>query len=128
MDEKFIKTTIREFVNKNVNNVQYYTTSRPMTINDFIEIEVEERENYDIDDVNEWIDKYNIKPNTRIIWVALKPYIASRYEMSAEDWDNAEEIYNENPNDFNVKVINSMDGLLIPESDDGDEGFIFVYR
>lgn len=36
----------KQFFNENVDNVQYYTTSRPMTINDFIKIEVEERENY----------------------------------------------------------------------------------
>ncbi len=110
------------------NNNVYYTTSSPMTIDEFIEIEVEERENYDIDDVNEWIVKYNIKPNTKIIWVALLPHIAARYEMGAEYWDDAEEIYNENPYDFNVKIISPNDGFLIPESDDGDEGFIFVYR
>ena len=120
--------TFKQFVNENINNTNYYTTSIPMTINDFIEIEVEDRENYDIDDVNEWIDKYNINPNTEMIWVAEEPYIAARYEMNAEDWDNAEQIYNENPNDFNVEIINSNEGFLIPETDDGDGGFIFVFH
>src|SRR5690554_5898563 len=101
--KKFIVTIndFKEYLNENINNKNYYTTSRPMTINDFIDIEVDDRGNYDIDDVNEWINKYNIQPNTKIIWVALEPYIAARYEMDGEDWDNAENIYNENPNDFN---------------------------
>lgn len=128
--KKFIVTIndFKEYLNENIHNKNYYTTSRPMTINDFIDIEVDDRGNYDIDDVNEWINKYNIQPNTKIIWVALEPYIAARYEMDVEDWDNAENIYNENPNDFNVKIIDSKDGFLIPETDDGDDGFIFVYR
>lgn len=126
---KFIATTIKEYLNENnIQSKEYYTTSRPMTINDFIEIEVEDRDNYEIDEVNNWIKKYKITENDKLIWVAMKPHIAARYEMNAEDWDHAEEIYNKYPNDFNVKIIKSNKGFLIPETDDGDEGFIFVFR
>lgn len=128
MSSRKIKT-IEEFLNENKNIPdKYYTTSDVMTIDDFIEIEVDERENYDIEDVNEWIEKYNIDSNSKIIWVALEPHIAARYQMLAEDWDNAEKIYKENPHDYDVEIIDSNDGFLIPETDDGDLGFIFVYN
>jgi hypothetical protein len=117
----------KQFLNEQQTN-EYYTTSRPMTINNFIEIEVEERDNYEIDEVVNWIKKYKITENDKLIWVAMKPYIAARYEMSAEDWDYAEEIYNKKPNDFNVEIIKSNKGFLISETDDGDEGFIFVFH
>ena len=42
--------------------------------------------------------------------------------------DNAKQIYNLNPNEFDVQIINATDGFLIPETDDGDGGFIFVFR
>ena len=48
--------TLNEFNNTTL----YYTTSWIMNINKFIDIEVIERENYEIDDVNEWIEKYNV--------------------------------------------------------------------
>lgn len=115
---------IKKFENFNDN---YYTTSRPMTINDFIEIEVKERNNYDVDEVNNWIKKYNITEDSILIWVTKKPHIAASYQMNASDWDNAEEIYNKNPNNYNVQTIKSNKGFLIPESNDGNEGFIFIF-
>jgi hypothetical protein len=128
--KKFIATTIKEFLNEQtlLENVDYYTTSIPMKINDFIDIEVEERENYDIEDVNDWIKKYKIDTNDDLIWVALEPHIAARYQMGAEDWDNAKEIYEENPGRFDIETINSKRGFIIPETDDGDDGFIFVFK
>lgn len=104
----------------------YYTTSNPMTMSNFIALEVEERNNCDIEDVNYWIEKYGIAPQTQIIWVALHPHVAARYQMNAEDWCNAENVYNANPEQFDVKQIKGTDGFLIPETDDGDDGFIFV--
>lgn len=123
-----MKHLIKKILKEELNPINYYTTSGPMSMDDFIDIEVEERENYDLDDVNEWIEKYDIKSNDNIIWVALEPHIAARYQMNSGDWDNAKEIYDRNPHDFDVKVIDSSKGFLIPETDDGDEGFIFVFR
>jgi len=123
-----MKDLIKKILKEEFNPINYYTTSGPMTMDDFIDIEVEERENYDLDDVNEWIEKYDIKSNDDIIWVALEPHIAARYQMNGGDWDNAKEVYDGNPHDFDVKVIDSSKGFLIPETDDGDEGFIFVFR
>ena len=116
--------TLNEFNNTTL----YYTTSWIMNINKFIDIEVIERENYEIDDVNEWIEKYNITDNTDIIWVSTLPYIAVRYEMESGDWDNAEEIYNNDPSKYDIQILDSTQGFIITESDDGDDGFLFVFN
>lgn len=106
----------------------YYTTSKPISLSEFIEIEVEDRENYDIDDVNEWIEKYNIKSDAKLLWVAKKPWIAARYQMLVEDWDNAEDIYNNSPEDYDILSISGKKGEIIIESDDGDDGFIMILK
>ena len=108
--------------------IKYYTTSNPITLNEFIETEVNDRENYEIDEVNNWIKKYKISTNDYLIWVSTKPHIAARYEMPASDWDNCEEIYNNNPEDYYINTIKSDDGILISESDDGDDGFLFILK
>lgn len=116
-----------DFINES-KIINYYTTSRPMKMENFIETEVEDRENYEIDDVEEWIEKYNIDENSKLLWVTTKPWIAARYEMSSDDWDNAEEIYNNNSNDYNVETISSKIGVIIDESDDGDDGFLMLLK
>jgi len=126
--ERIAPEEIELIIEGNANSTNYYTTAEPMTIDDFIEIEVEDRGNYDIDDVNEWIDKYKIESDTELLWVAASPHIAARYQMPAEDWDNAKEIYEKNPGEYNVRTVSSKTGTIIEESDDGDDGFIFVLR
>lgn len=104
----------------------FYTTSSAMGIEDFIDTEVHERENYGLEDVIEWIEKYGITKSTKLIWVTPKPHIAARYQMPAEDWEDAEKLYDANPDAFDVRTIRASDGFVIPESDDGDDGFIFA--
>lgn len=111
-----------------IENELYYTTSKPISLSEFIEIEVEDRENYDIDDVNEWIEKYNIKSDAKLLWVAKKPWIAARYQMLVEDWDKAEDIYNNSPEDYDILSISGKKGEIIIESDDGDDGFIMILK
>lgn len=126
--ERIAPDEIELVVENSGSNTDYYTTAEPMSIDDFIEIEVEDRENYDIDDVNEWISKYKIESDTKLLWVATTPHIAARYQMPAEDWDNAKEIYEENPDDYKVETVSSKSGTIIEESDDGDDGFVFILR
>jgi len=104
----------------------YYTTSHPMDIDTFIEIEVQERQNYDIDEVNEWIKKYNINKNSKLLWVSKFPHIAARYQMLADDWNNSKDIYEKNPEEYKVIAIDSIGGILIQESDDGDDGYLMI--
>ncbi len=113
-----------DFLNETFDTI-YYTTSFPMSISKIIEIEVEERDNYEMSQVESWIEKYHIEEDDKLIWVATEPYIAARYQMSSDDWDRAEKIYKKNPGDFNVRTISSKEGVIIQESDDGDDGFLF---
>jgi len=116
-------TTLKEFYET---QEFYFTTSYPINILQFIDIEVDERENYDIDDVNEWISKYKITNNTVLIWVSTKEHIAARYNMTTNDWNNSKEIYEKNPESFNVIKINKNDCIIISESDDGDDGYLSI--
>ena len=126
---KMSEIELKHKVNESKNEYKtYYTTSKPITIFEFIEIEVDERENYDTDDVNEWIEKYNIKEDTKLLWVAKKPWIAARYQMLAEDWDDAENVYNKSLGEYDVLPISENAGKIIKESDDGDDGFIMVLK
>jgi hypothetical protein len=107
--------------------IKYYTTATPISIEEFIETEVYDRENYDITEINNWIIKYNIPNNKEILlWVSTKPWIAARYTLPAEYWDNIKEIYLKNPSDFNIETIYKNDGTIINESNDGDDGYLMV--
>ncbi len=117
-----------EFVAESLSNEYYYTTSHPMPMGEFIEIEVEDRQNYDIGDVEEWMSKYGIDMDDMVLWVALEPHVAARYGMPSGDWDRCKEIYEADPDAYDVEAVKSSDGVLIPESDDGDDGFLFLYR
>lgn len=48
--------------------------------------------------------------------------------MLAEDWDNAEEIYNNNKDEYDVENISDKKGTIILESDDGDDGFLMILK
>ncbi len=107
----------------------YYTSTNPVygkiTFNQFIETEVEERGNYTEADVQRWIIKYNLFPNDKVIWVSPKKWVANRYNLLAEEWDTAENVPEA---EMSVYEIRYDEGFIIPESDDGDEGYIFVYK
>ena len=100
-----------------------------MNISQFIETEIKERGNYTRKEVNNWIKKYNIKPNTELLWVTTTPWMAARYEMSTDEWnDDIEQIYNSNKENYSVRTIDANAGVIIEESDDGDDGYIFVLK
>ena len=70
-----------EFVNESLDNNVWYTTSEEMSIEEFIEIEVEERENYELEEIEEWMEMYNITEDSELLWVATTPAMAARYSM-----------------------------------------------
>ena len=104
--------------------MEFFTTSQPINIQQFIETEVKERKNYSITDVKRWIKKYFLDQNSQLLWVTTKPWIAARYQMNATDWDDCENIYKKNPKKWKVRKIDN--GTIIKESDDGDEGFLMI--
>jgi len=106
----------------------YYTTTSPITIDEFIAIEVHDRKNYVLWQVLRWCKKYSIDNSTELLWVARYPWTAARYQMPASDWDDCKEIYMKNKSEYHVRTINSNSGTLIKESDDGDDGFLFILK
>lgn len=109
--------------------VTYYSSHSPrhdsFTFGEFIEREVEDIENYTEEEADEWSRKYHLSPDTPVIWVTTVKWLANRYNLSSDEYDNAEFI----PEDeMDVYEINSTDGVLIQESDDGDDGFLFAFN
>jgi len=106
----------------------YYTTSEPMSLGQFKELEVEERGNYEEEDVDKWVEKYGITDKSQLLWVAVNPWTAARYAyFTADQWDDAEKIYKAGGNDeYPVDIVSVSDGTIIEESDDGDEGFLML--
>lgn len=119
---KVLKLKFRFF--REAKEKKYYNSHGvPMTMDEFIEVEVEDRGNYDIGDVRDWINKYDLE-NSEVIWVTPKLDKAKMYATSSEedsdDWENVpdDEIYS----------YTDKEGFIIPESDDGEDGFLFVFK
>jgi hypothetical protein len=109
-------------------NTYYNSHGATMYVSEFIEIEVEERENYELSDVYEWMLKYNFDETNECIWVTKDKRDAYKYILSAEYYDKIEN--NENIDklisDSEVYEYTDSDGQIIEESDDGDGGFLLI--
>jgi hypothetical protein len=103
----------------------YYTTSGDQTLAEFIETEVKERGNYTSTEIKRWKKKYHLTDATRLIWVTPLKWRAFSYTLPASEMENAKNIPE---NEMDVTEIKADEGFIIPESDDGDDGFVFVYR
>lgn len=107
----------------------YYSSHNPkysaFTFYDFIEKEVYELYNYGINDIREWIKKYDVKCDDKVVWVSPLKYVANRYNLPAELWDIANKIPEEN---MSIYKISGDEGFIIEESDDGDYGFLFIFN
>lgn len=94
------------------------------------ETEVTERNNYTMRTFRAWEKKYNIKPSDRVIWITPDKKMAYTYAALAQDYDKImgmtlKEVEAEFGAD-EITEIESNTGYIIPESDDGDNGYIFV--
>lgn len=98
-------------------------------------IEVFERENYDLADAEYWEDKYNMNDDTRVIWVTPSLNIAVSYMVDADEYDKIIgmsqekllEYIAENDIDY-PSGFTKKDGIIILESDDGDQGFLMILK
>jgi hypothetical protein len=113
------------FQKDNKRNKWYNSHGESYSFEDFIDVEVNERENYTKEDVNGWAKKYKIKNSDNVIWVTADKYIANSYNLAAEEYGNR---YSIPDKELNVVEIDGEKGFIIPESNDGDEGYLFVYR
>ena len=103
----------------------YYTSAKPVHFKDIIDTEVNERGNYTHEQVDHWKKKYRIDDHDKAVWVSPKKWVANKYNLPAEQHDEAHKIPEK---DMDVMVIDSSKGYIIKESDDGDEGYIFVFK
>ncbi len=127
---------IKKF-DKFINESYYNSHGSWSTFAEIRELEVDERGNLPREEYDEWQEKYNIKDNDEAIWVTTNKKQAYAYMLPA---DYFEEVHNmnyrqikrilrkEGYDDFDVVEISEKDGFIIPESEDGDNGFIFVRR
>lgn len=99
-------------------------------------LEVEERDNYPMKTFNDWQKKYNIKDDDQCIWVTPSQKQALTYLLDAESHDDIMNLNDEDEKkwgdmlemDLDLAEINDKQGFIIPESDDGDNGYLFVKR
>jgi hypothetical protein len=84
----------------------------------FIRLEVEERGNYKREEVEDWARKHSLVPDTLVIWASQEKWVANKYNLSADEWETAQGIPEDEMSVYEVQ------GTIIPESDDGDEGFL----
>lgn len=115
------------------NTITYYNShGNSMDWSEFVEIEVRERKNYPMREVRKWEKKYNIKPETPVIWVTKTPNEALYYMTLAQSHSDIkmlstkefEEKWNVSTSDLHE--FTPEDGYLIPESEDGDGGYLMV--
>ena len=99
------------------------------------ETEVDERGNYTKADVHKWERKYKLKDDSQVIWITRSRRMAYAYAALAGQYDEIMALPEEQLEDYveehelgELSEFNLEDGVLIPESDDGDNGFIFIWR
>ena len=105
----------------------YYTTSGVMRFKEFIDLEVNERKNYTRSEINNWMKKYNIDTSDWVIWVSPQKWVAWRYQELADYFDDTEYLKKQaEKHSDEIYKYTTKEGYIIPESDDGDDGYLFV--
>ena len=108
--------------------MKFYTTSYPQTLSDFIEVEVNERFNYEYDDVMEWKEKYELEDDDLLLWVSRNKHIANSYMYNSEDYEKV--ISGKYTDEYpltEVKTYVCPKENIIIESDDGDDGYLMIF-
>jgi len=118
--------------------IYYNSHGHSIPFYEFVEIEVEDRGNYKLKEVNRWKAKYKIADDAPVIWVTPSKIMAQSYMASADKYydlisakseEEAEKILRQDLGaDANIEpvVFTEDDGIIIPESDDGQNGFLMV--
>ena len=123
----------KTFINE---RVYYNSHGNSCPFSEVRRLEVDERENYPRAAFDEWQKKYNIKDDDTVIWVtplkkqAYTYLLPSEYHddiLSKEEWE-VQEWIDDKGIDEELYTIDDKQGFIIPESDDGDNGYLFVKR
>ena len=112
----------------------YNTHGHAYKWKDFVDTEVKERGNYTTKEVALWKSKYNITDSDKLIWVAITPQAALAYKLDAQaqldikmPLDKYMKKWKATKGDLNsLAKYKSTDGVIIPESNDGCDGFLFI--
>ena len=95
------------------------------------EKEVCERENYSAYEASKWAAKYHICNDDMVKWVTPDKAVALSYRLLPFDEGfiiSKEELGYLINGLLGLSEYSETQGFIIPESDDGDDGFIFVFR
>ena len=109
----------------------YNYGGKPFTFQEFIEREVEELGNYDLQFINQIMRKYGVHHNDLCIWVTKDPKDALRYALPASHWHDdysPSKIARHGLTYNDLNHFQASDGRLIEETDDGDGGFLFIIK
>jgi hypothetical protein len=121
------------FINE---RVYYNSHGEYAPFHEIRELEVYDRENYTPDEFEKWQKKYEITDGDMCIWVTKSKKQAYTYLLPAQyhddimgmdEWEVKKWIDEEGIEE-ELHEIDDKDGFIIPESDDGDDGFLFVKR
>jgi hypothetical protein len=116
-------------------SVRYYNSHGSWTtFSDLKDIEANERGNYPIEDFNLWQSKYAIADDDLALWVSPNKLVVYRYLFTAEYWDDIADmnqsqikrLARKEDIDIDLYEVTDKEGFIIPESDDGEEGYIFI--
>ena len=111
----------------------YNSHGIPMVWPDFVDLEVE-RGNNTRKKLKALQDKYKIGNSHKVIWVTENPMIALSYEAEAESRNYCDKLTLEQFEEkyevdaSSLAKFTEEDGYLIPETNDGDEGFLMVLK
>lgn len=113
--------------------ITYYSSAyAPMSWAQMRETEVTDRNNYTSKQFDRLQKKYLISENDPVIWVSPKKEAAASYAALAEEREKVLSMSDSelnqfiNENQIYLNEYSSDSGILIPESNDGDDGFIFL--
>lgn len=103
-----MKSLINEYLKK-----YYNSHGQTMTWKHMIEVEVDERGNHTMQQIQQWQKKYGIKDTDKCIWVTKNKRDVQRYTKYTR---------------YTPFEFDRNQGFIIPESDDGDNGFLFILK
>ncbi len=103
--------------------IMYNSHGEGISLQEFIDLEVEHRQNYDISEIEAWMDKYNMTEDTEVIWATKDYNMAASYMYRDELEDELGEtnLPSDNVVEFEIDEEN-----IIYESDDGDKGYLVI--
>lgn len=114
--------------------IYYNSHGHADTFANIREVEVEERGNYTNEDFDSWAKEYGIQPEDKVIWVTPDKKQVVTYMAESEHYDKIMGMNEKQLEKYISKLeetpveFTDEQGVLIKESNDGDNGFLFVIK